>query len=87
LDLENIDLVVCLAYKFIKGNTLVELHTRYTIDHVPSIGISIIPIVAKAFLDRWVPKCLVYSLVGLLLTFAPILKGHLQPIDLLVSLL
>jgi hypothetical protein len=34
-----------------------------------------------------VPKCLIYSLVGLLLTLAPILRGHLQPIDLLVSLL
>jgi hypothetical protein len=87
LDLGNVDLIVGLAYKLIKGNTLVELHIRYTIHHVPSIGLFIIPVVAKTFLDRWVPKCLVYNLVGLLLTFAPILQGHLQPIDLLVSLL
>ena len=50
-NLRNIDIVVGLAYKLIKSNTLVELHTRHTIDHVPSIGLSIIPIVANAFLD------------------------------------
>ena len=50
-NLGNIDLVVCLTYELIKGNTLVELYKRHTIDHAPSIGLSIIPIVANAFLD------------------------------------
>jgi hypothetical protein len=55
LNLGYVDLVVGLAYKLIKSNTLVELHTRHTIDHVPSIGLPIILIVANAFLDGWVP--------------------------------
>ena len=32
LDLGKVDLVVGLAYKLIKSNALVELHTRHTID-------------------------------------------------------
>ena len=51
LDLGNVDLVVGLANELIKSDALVERHTRHTIDHVPSIGPSIIPIIANAFLD------------------------------------
>ena len=51
LNLGNIDLVVGLTYKIIKSKALVELHTRHTIDHVPSIGLSVMPIVANVFQD------------------------------------
>jgi hypothetical protein len=51
LDLGNVDLVVGLANELIKSDALVEPHTRHTIDHVPTIGLFIIPIVANVFLD------------------------------------
>jgi hypothetical protein len=55
LSLGNVDLVVGLAYELIKGKTHVELHTRHTIYHVPSIDLSIIPIVNKTFESIYAP--------------------------------
>ena len=86
LDLWNVDLVVGLAYKLIKSNALVELHTRHTFDHVPSIGLSIIPIVVNALVDGCLDD-LYIVFVGFLLTLAPILQDHFQPMNLLVFLL